>query len=103
MSGLFGPNNQPIVGGDELDKAEIGGRELRYFKNPNRAETVQMDLTNAEAAQATFARLQQFLGTLDMIQHALMREVVTLRSRIDELERAANPSKDDAEPVQPDP
>ena len=84
-SGLVDAAGRAIIKEDEIGTTIIGGRELKYFLDPTKAQRPPADV-GAVAAH---------VGILDMINHALMREIIALRARIEELEAASNETCDE--------
>ncbi len=110
MSEILGPNGQPI-NAMQTKRADFGGQTLDYFVRPGIAQGMSVDLSQdlldvagmplsfADKVQGAFATMSKQIGLHDLVAHSLMREVVTLRKRIELLEQASKDQCDEPEDI----
>lgn len=98
-SRILAPNGAP-VGHLELVTVTVGGQQLTHYRNPGVARQVDPRLTMSQPLESVLGmfaeQVERVLGMLaeqgrdhDLCVHSLLREVVTLRARIEALEAPA--------------
>lgn len=87
---ILGPSGSPISS-DALKPTTIGGQALQYFAKPNMAQKVVVDLSTPQKGGETIQALAGILGGHDLAVHAMLREIVNLRERVEALERNDDP------------
>lgn len=100
MSGILGPNGHPIPKQIELSTATIGGQSVQYNGDPEIAVVINPEQlkmlgitiagnNNQPLPIVVFAdpgNLCAFLGASINIDNMLIREVVSMRKRVEDLE-----------------
>lgn len=87
-SRILAPNGAP-VGHLELVTVTVGGQQLTHYRNPGVARQVDPRLTMAQPLENVLGMLAEQGRDHDLSVHSLLREVVTLRARIEALEPPA--------------